>query len=141
MTHEGDWIQPVEQPAGQRGRRGLSALWKVLLAICAAPIALPLILAAAAFILVVIFTVCALVLAVAACGVGAIGAGIAAAWAGFQALFGAGLATTMFLCGVGMLSSGVGLLIVSGSFALAGLCFKGVAGAMGRWLARKEAGV
>ena len=107
-----------------RERHGLGTLWKVLLAICAAPIAIPLILA--------------LVAGVAVGGVVAIGAGVFTACAGFSVLFSAGLPTMMFFCGVGLLSSGVGLLLIAGSFLLAGLCFRGMAALLGRWLNRRE---
>ena len=126
-------------PAGGSTGRGLSALWKVLLAILAAPIAIPLIFAAAVVVLAFIFVVLLLVAGVAVGGVVAIGVGIVTAWAGFSALFSAGLPTLMFFCGVGMLSSGLGLLMIAGSFALGGLCFRAMAGAMRRWLLRREA--
>ena len=68
----------------------------------------------------------------------AIGAGVFTACAGFSVLFSAGLPTMMFFCGVGLLSSGVGLLLIAGSFLLAGLCFRGMAALLGRWLNRRE---
>ena len=98
-----------------RERHGLGTLWKVLLAICAAPIAIPLILVVVAMV-----------------------AGVFTACAGFSVLFSAGLPTMMFFCGVGLLSSGVGLLLIAGSFLLAGLCFRGMAALLGRWLNRRE---
>lgn len=125
-------------PEDARPGRGLSALWKVLLAICAAPIAIPLIVGAAALILAVLAAVVALVAGVVVGGVIAVGAGIFAFCAGFGALFSAGLPTAMFCCGMGMLTSGGGLLLITGALLLAGLCCRAVAGGMGRWLRRKE---
>ena len=110
-----------------RERHGLGTLWKVLLAICAAPIAIPLILVVVAMVLGLVVLILALVAGVAVGGVVAIGAGVFTACAGFSVLFSAGLPTMMFFCGVGLLSSGVGLLLIAGSFLLAGLCFRGMA--------------
>ena len=121
-----------------RERHGLGTLWKVLLAICAAPIAIPLILVVVAMVLGLVVLILALVAGVAVGGVVAIGAGVFTACAGFSVLFSAGLPTMMFFCGVGLLSSGVGLLLIAGSFLLAGLCFRGMAALLGRWLNRRE---
>ena len=120
-----------------RERHGLGTLWKVLLAICAAPIAIPLILVVVAMVLGLVVLILALVAGVAVGGVVAIGAGVFTACAGFSVLFSAGLPTMMFFCGVGLLSSGVGLLLIAGSFLLAGLCFRGMAALLGRWLNRR----
>ena len=117
-------------PMDDRRGMGLPALWKVLLAICAAPIAIPLVVAGAAVVL-------GAVIGGGVCVV----AGIAAAWMGFAVLFSDGLASMMLCCGVGMLSSGIGLLLIGGSFALGGLCYRATARAMNRWLLRKEARV
>ena len=121
-----------------RERHGLGTLWKALLAICAAPIAIPLILVVVAMVLGLVVLILALVAGVAVGGVVAIGAGVFTACAGFSVLFSAGLPTMMFFCGVGLLSSGVGLLLIAGSFLLAGLCFRGMAALLGRWLNRRE---
>lgn len=119
-------------------RSGPGAVWKVVLAICAAPIAIPLILVVVAMVLGLVVLILALVAGVAVGGVVAIGAGVFTACAGFSVLFSAGLPTMMFFCGVGLLSSGVGLLLIAGSFLLAGLCFRGMAALLGRWLNRRE---
>ena len=126
-------------PQDFRQGSGLSALWKVLLAICAAPIAIPLIVAGAGLVLAV-FVVAALLVAGAFFG-GAmcVIVGVAAAWTGFGVLFSQGLATMLLYCGLGMLSSGIGLLLIGGSLAMCGLCFRCTARAMGRWLERREA--
>ena len=131
---------PAERTPPTRGS-GHSSLWNVLLAICAAPIAIPLIIAAVIVVLSLAFVVVCVVAGVAIGGVVAIGVGIVTAWSGFSVLFSAGMATMMFFCGMGMLSSGVGLLMIAGSFALGGLCFRAMAGALNRWLMRREARV
>lgn len=110
-----------------RERHGLGTLWKVLLAICAAPIAIPLILVVVAMVLGLVVLILALVAGVAVGGVVAIGAGVFTACAGFSVLFSAGLPTMMFFCGVGLLSSGVGLLLIA-----AASCWPGCASAAWR---------
>ena len=72
----------------------------MLLAICAAPIAIPLILVVVAMVLGLVVLILALVAGVAVGGVVAIGAGVFTACAGFSVLFSAGLPTMMFFCGV-----------------------------------------
>ena len=128
-------------PQDFRQGSGLSALWKVLLAICAAPIAIPLILLAVLLILAVLLAAAGVVIGFVLGGVGCIVGGIAAAWSGIAVLFTHGMATTMFFCGVGMLCSGFGLLLIAGGFALGGLICGALAGALGRWLRRKEGAV
>ena len=131
---------PAERTPPGRGR-GEGSGGRVLRAICAAPIAIPLIIAAVIVVLALAFVVVCVVAGVAIGGVVAIGVGIVTAWSGFSVLFSAGMATMMFFCGMGMLSSGVGLLMIAGSFALGGLCFRAMAGALSRWLMRREARV
>ena len=126
------------QPPAQRPRNGFGALWKVLLAICAAPIAIPLILLAVLLILAVLLAAAGVVIGFVLGGVGCIVGGVAAAWSGIAVLFTHGMATTMFFCGIGMLCSGFGLLLIAGGFALGGLICGALAGALGRWLRRKE---
>ena len=128
-------------PQDFRQGSGLSALWKVLLAICAAPIAIPLILLAVLLILAVLLAAAGVVIGFVLGGAGCIVGGVAAAWSGIAVLFTHGMATTMFFCGIGMLCSGFGLLLIAGGFALAGLFCGALAGAMGRWLRRKEGAV
>ena len=128
-------------PQDFRQGSGLSALWKVLLAICAAPIAIPLILLAVLLILAVLLAAAGVVIGFVLGGAGCIVGGVAAAWSGIAVLFTHGMATTMFFCGVGMLCSGFGLLLIAGGFALGGLICGALAGALGRWLRRKEGAV
>ena len=45
----------------------------------------------------------------------------------------------MYFSGLGMLTAGLGLLMIAGSFALAGLCLRGVAALLRRIAGRKEA--
>ena len=137
-ARRGQSARETAQPPAQRSRSGFGALWKVLLAICAAPIAIPLILLAAALILAVLLAAAGVVIGFVVGGVGCIVGGVAAAWSGIAVLFTHGMATTMFFCGIGMLCSGFGLLLIAGGFALGGLICGALAGALSRWLLRRE---
>ena len=121
-----------------RERHGLGTLWKVLLAITGFAMGAQTHSSEERRVGEVGRSRLALVAGVAVGGVVAIGAGVFTACAGFSVLFSAGLPTMMFFCGVGLLSSGVGLLLIAGSFLLAGLCFRGMAALLGRWLNRRE---
>ena len=56
-------------------------------------------------------------------------------------VFTAGMATTMLRCGAGMLCGGLGLLLIAGGFALGSLLCGALAGALSRWLLRREGAV
>jgi len=128
----------AEEAPPRRERRGLGALWTALLALCAAPIALPLILCAVAVVLALVIAVAGVVLGISAGGVACIAAGVAVSLRGFSLLFQSGLATMMYFSGLGMLSAGIGMLMIAGVFALAGLCFRGMAALLRRMLPRNE---
>lgn len=131
---------PMQQAAPPtQNRRGLGGLWTALLALCAAPIALPLLAAAVAVVAAVILAVIVTAAAVSIGGVACILAGLYASTRSFSLLFQAGLSTMMYFSGLGMLTAGLGLLMIAGSFALAGLCFRGVAALLRRIAGRKEA--
>ena len=74
-------------------------------------------------------------------GVACVAAGAAAAWSGVAVIFTAGMATTMLRCGAGMLCGGLGLLLIAGGFALGSLLCGALAGALSRWLLRREGSV
>ncbi|MEQ2455592.1 DUF1700 domain-containing protein [Flavonifractor hominis] len=126
---------PFAKPVSRQG----GGLWKVLLAVCAAPVAIPLLLVVLALAALAVILVAGLVIGVVVGGVALIGMGIVTACAGISVLFTAGLPTVMFFCGMGLLASGVGLLLIAGGFLLGGLCLRGLTAALGRWLHRKEA--
>lgn len=127
-----------EAPPPPKERRGLGALWTALLALCAAPIALPLILCAVAVVAVLVIAVIGVVFGVSVGGVACIAAGVAMSLRSFSLLFRSGLTTMMYFSGLGMLCAGVGMLMIAGTFVLAGLCFRGMAALLRRMLRRKE---
>ena len=140
-ARRGQNARETAQPPAQRSRSGFGALWKVLLAICAAPIAIPLILLAAALALLILLMAVGVVLGFVIGGVACVAAGAAAAWSGVAVIFTAGMATTMLRCGAGMLCGGLGLLLIAGGFALGSLLCGALAGALSRWLLRREGAV
>lgn len=134
-------IRELEQPRASREgsrRSGLGAVWTVVLAICAAPIAVPLILGLVAVALGLVVAVLALVLGIGAGGVACVAAGIVSAWAGLNVIFSSGLATTMYFVGLGLLSSGIGVAMLAGAVALARVCFTGIARMLGRAMHRNR---
>ena len=74
-----------------------------------------------------------------AAGVGCIAMGAVAVWAGFAALLGHGIATTMYFVGGGMLTAGIGLLLLGGVVFLVGAALRGAAWLLERVLRRGEA--
>lgn len=126
-------------PPPPREKRGLGLLWTAVLALCAAPIALPLLLAALAVVLALGVAALALVLGVCLGGGLCVAIGIYVSMRSFTLLFSGGLSTLMFYSGAGMLTAGTGLLLITGSIALAELCCRGLTALVRRTLNRKEA--
>ncbi len=120
-------------------RGGLGRVWRVLLAICAAPIAIPLILALVLVAVTLVAATVILMVAVGGAGVVCIGAGIFAAVCGLGAVLAKGAATTIFFVGSGFVAAGIGVLLLVGAVCLAGLCLRGTAWLLGRALRRGEA--
>lgn len=127
------------EPERERRRFGLGAVWTVLLAICAAPIAIPLVIAAIAVAFGLVVAVLALVLSVGFAGIVCVCVGVGIALLGFSVILSSGLATTMYFLGGGMLCGGVGFLLIAGVTLVASLCFKGIVRLLGRMLHRGEA--
>ena len=96
----------------QRHRNGLRSWWGVLLAICAAPIALPLAIAGAA-VLVILALAALLVIGSLILSAGAIAV--------------MGGATVLYFMGSGLACLALGLLAAILLVKLAGLCFRGMA--------------
>ena len=124
---------------GCEKRHGGSAVWKLLLALCAAPIAIPMMLAVMAVAVAALVAVVVLVAGIAIGGVAVVIVGVFTACAGVSVLFSAGIPTVMYFCGLGLLAGGAGLLMIAGAFLLGGLCIRAVAAGFRRWLHRKEA--
>lgn len=130
------WVQ--EEWTADRPRKGVGMVWKVLLAICAAPIAIPVMIGLLAGGIGLLIGILAVFVALGIAGIAAVAAGIFTAAAGFGALLTHGMTTTMVFVGGGMVAAGIGGLLLAGTFALTGLCLRGVARLLGRALRRRE---
>lgn len=119
-------------------KRGLGLLWTAVLALCAAPIALPLLAAALAVVVVLAAAALALVLGVCLGGGLCVVIGIYVSMRSFTLLFSGGISTLMFYSGAGMLTAGIGLLLITGGIALAEVCCRGIAALVRRLLNQKE---
>lgn len=118
--------QPVE--GLEPPRTGMRPLWIVVLAVCAAPVVIPL-----AFSLVV------LVLALAFSGLVCVAYGGAASFVGFTSVLTHGIPTAIFFMGGGAVTAGIGLLLAAAAFGLCGLCCRGIRWLLGRGRQRGEA--
>ncbi len=127
------------EPVYARRRTGIGAVWTVILALCAAPVAIPLTIALVAVAVALVVAVLALVAGVGAAGIICVGFGLMSAVLGFTAMLTHGLATTMYFVGGGMVTAGVGILLVAGILFIAGGCFRGIIRLLGRALHRGEA--
>lgn len=130
----GEAARPDDGPRSGR----LGGVWKALLAICAAPIAIPLVFALVVVAVALIAATAILVVAVGGSGVVCIGAGIFAAVCGLGAFAARGIATTIFFVGGGFVAAGLGLLLLVGAVCLSALCMRGTAWLLRRGLHRGE---
>ena len=142
---EGRIEKALECPdAGSGGRKSSAgALWGVILAVCAAPIAISLAVGLTALTVALGLVVLCAAVGAGAAGVGCIAMGAVAVWAGFAALLGHGIATTMYFVGGGMLTAGIGLLLLGGVVFLVGAALRGAAWLLERgesWLEIEAAG-
>lgn len=120
---EGRMVKPEEVP---RERRGLGGLWAALLALCAAPIALPLIAVAVGLVVVLAAVVICVVVAIWLGGGACVIVGFYVGARSFTLLFSGGMSTLMYYSGLGMLTAGIGLLLITLGLGVAELCFRGM---------------
>ena len=101
-------LKRLAEPKPEKAaRKGLSTLWIVLLALCAAPIGLPLLLAVVIFGLAMVIMVFSIFAALLICGVVFVAVGIVSAVAGIYFLP-AQMASGIFILGTALGESGVG---------------------------------
>lgn len=128
---------PAQAQADTRNRRGLGALWGVILAICAAPVALPLAIAGvavvAALAISVVAVVGSLILVAVVLGV----SGIASVLLSFT-MTGLGGATVLFFLGGGIFCAALGVLFSVFMWKLAAWCFNGIASVVSNFLNRRR---
>ena len=125
-------------PPPVREKRGIGGLWTAVLALCAAPIALPLLAAGLAVVACLAVAALCLVLGVCLAGGACVAVGVYVGVHSFTLLFSGGMSTLMFYSGVGMLTAGIGLLLIAGGVILAGLCCRGIAALIRRSIGGKE---
>lgn len=126
--------QPVRQETSQEPRppkRGLSAVWTVVLAIFAAPIALPVAIAIAAVAFSLVLVAAVVILAFVIAAVGLIVSGVAAFLLGCVALF-TNFLTGVFAVGAGFAVGGLGILLLLPVLHLGRSLFTAIARFIGR---------
>lgn len=123
----------------KESRGVLRTLGMVVLAIFAAPIALPvaLLIALAAILLVALIALGVVMIGV--CGVAAVAVGGAAAVLGFGVVL-SNWATSLYFLGGGLVLAGMGFLMILVTLALGRWCIRGFTRLAGRVLRRKEVG-
>lgn len=114
-------------------------LTMVILAIFAAPIALPVALVIAALAVVLVLLIVLAVVMVGVAGVCGVAGGVAVAVIGFRAIL-TSWATAVYFLGGGLLMVGGGFLLVLATLALGRLSIRGFIRLAGRMLRRKEVG-
>lgn len=120
-----------------RNRRGLGALWGVILAICAAPVALPLAIAGIAVVAALAISVAAVVGGLLLAAVVLAVSGVASVLLSFT-MTGLGGATVLFFLGGGILCAALGVLFGVFLWKLAVWCFNGIATVVSNLLNRRR---
>ncbi|WP_434693334.1 DUF1700 domain-containing protein [Hungatella sp. SB206] len=131
-------LKRLEEPKPERAaRKGLSTLWIVLLALCAAPIGLPLLLLVVVFGLAMVLMVFSIFVALFLSGVVFVAVGIVSIVAGFY-FIPSQLASGIFILGTALGESGVGLLLICAGCASCKYIYQGMAGFTKRLLTRGD---
>lgn len=114
-------VKHVTEPTEKKHvKRGATAVWLTILGIASLPISLPL--AIVALVLAVVAVV--VILAIGLSGVAVFIAGIITVIAAF---FTFAIGETLYMVGMGLVASGVALLVIIGAYALGKLLVKGAA--------------
>jgi len=123
--------------AGAENKRGrLKNIWVLILAICASPIALPLVLAVVIIVLAIIISLLAVFFSIGVSGVACVLSGVVSVFCGFYALF-LSPPAGIFYIGFGLLSVSLGLALSLGVVKLAKITFLGLQKALGKFLIRR----
>lgn len=131
-------LKRLDEPKPERAaKKGLSTLWIVLLALCAAPIGLPLLLAVVVFGLAMVIMVFSIFAALLFSGVIFVAVGIVSIAAGIYFLP-TQLASGIFILGTALGESGVGLLLICAGCASCKYIFKGMGRIAKRLLTRGD---
>lgn len=131
-------VEELEVPAGEApGRRaGPRDLWLVALAVCAAPVAIPMSIGLIALAFALVVAALVLVAGVGFGGLVLIAAGGISAVTGFTSVLTHGMATALYFMGGGALTAGVGLLLLAAAIGICALCCRCVIRLLSRGLRR-----
>ena len=126
-------IKRLEEPK-VAAKKGLSTIWIVILALCAAPLGLPLLLVVFVLGLTAVIVLLAIFLSLFITGVSLAAAGLVSAAAGFYFLP-SQAANGIFILGTALCETGIGLFLILGGCAVCKFIFNGLAGQMKKRLA------
>lgn len=129
-------IQNTKEPAGDI-RKGFNALWVSILAVCAAPIALPLAFAVIIVIAAFIFSILLLILCFILVGVLLILAGPLCIVAGFTVMA-QSIPSFISCIGMGLTSAGMGLLLTYGMLRLSRAVLTGTTRFFGHFISKRR---
>lgn len=121
-------IKRLEEPKAA-AKKGLSTIWIVILALCAAPLGLPLLLVVFVLGLTAVIVLFAIFLSLFITGVSLAAAGLVSAAAGFYFLP-SQAANGIFILGTALCETGIGLFLILGGCAVCKFIFNGLAGRM-----------
>lgn len=124
-------VKNSQEPVKSDVKRGFSSVWVGILAVFAAPIALPLALAFVIVIAALGLCVVCLLLALVLTGVAVFASGIASIVVGCLYLFRAP-ADAMANLGIGILGLGISMIVLPAGYELCKKALGGIAGAFGR---------
>ena len=121
-------IKRLEEPKAA-AKKGLSTIWIVILALCAAPLGLPLLLVVFVLGLTAVIVLLAIFLSLFITGVSLAAAGLVSAAAGFYFLP-SQAANGIFILGTALCETGIGLFLILGGCAACKFIFNRLAGQM-----------
>lgn len=126
-------IKRLEEPR-QAAKKGLSTIWIIILALCAAPIGLPFLLLTVIFGFTLVIFFLALFGSLLLVGVFLTAAGLFSVTAGFYFLP-TQAANGIYILGTALAETGIGLFLILGGCAVCRWIFRGMAGLMKKLLA------
>lgn len=114
-------------------KKNWQSAWMVVLALFASPIAVPLAIAFGAVALALIISLSAVILSFFVAGAG-LSAGGAASVILSAAVITQSVPTTLFYLGIGLLTAGLGIAVITATAALSKTCFNGIAKFIGKYI-------
>ena len=118
-------------------KRGLSTAWMAILAVFAAPVTLPLSLVVVVLGFTVVIVTASFIFSIGITGVALVLAGVASIVMSVV-IMAQSIPTAIFLFGVGLVASGIGLAIIIGTIQLSKKCFGALAKNMGKFILRRN---